>query len=64
MKTIILILFAACVFYIHRRGTERYPFWRQLSDHSTFFAPLNVFMYLFSNVPSTPYLKLENFPEL
>lgn len=64
MKYIIVILFAGCVFYIHRRGKERYTFWRQLSDHSTFFAPLNVFMYLFSAVPSTPYLKLEDFPEL
>lgn len=64
MKYLILIVFVGCVYYIHRRGTERYPFWRQLSDHSTFFAPLNVFMYLFSAVPNTPYLKLENFPEL
>ena len=64
MKYIIVILFAGCVFYIHRRGKERYPFWCQLSDHSTFFAPLNVFMYFFSAVPNAPYLNLEIFPEL
>lgn len=64
MKYFILILFSGCVFYIHQRGTKRYSFWRQLSDHSTFFAPLNVFMYLFSSVPNTPYLPLNYFPEL
>lgn len=64
MKYLILIVFSGCVYYIHRRGKERYPFWRQLSDHSTFFAPLNTLMYLFSSVPNTPFLKLENFPEL
>jgi beta-hydroxylase len=64
MKYLILALLIVCVYTIHRRGKERYPFWRQLSDHSTFFAPLNVFMYLFSAVPNTPYLELKNFPEL
>ncbi|WP_342146498.1 lipid A hydroxylase LpxO [Rickettsiella endosymbiont of Aleochara curtula] len=64
MKYIVVFLFFLSVYYIHRRGKERYTFWRQLSDHSTFFAPLNTFMYLFSAVPSTPYLKLEAFPEL
>ncbi len=64
MKYIILILFILCVVYIHYRGRVRYTFWRQLSDHSTFTAPLNVFMYLFSRVPITPYLQPEQFPEL
>ncbi|WP_145521978.1 lipid A hydroxylase LpxO [Yersinia ruckeri] len=64
MKYLFLLLFIVCVVYIHRRGRVRYPFWRQLSDHSTFVAPLNVFMYLFSKVPNTPYLQAETFPEL
>lgn len=64
MKYIILILLILCVIYIHFRGRVRYPFWRQLSDHSTFTAPLNVFMYLFSRVPTTPYLQPEQFPDL
>ncbi|EKU28451.1 beta-hydroxylase [Alcaligenes sp. HPC1271] len=33
-------------------------------DHSTFTAPLNVFMYGFSAVPNEPYLDLKHFPEL
>ncbi|EMW1140135.1 lipid A hydroxylase LpxO [Serratia nevei] len=64
MKYIILILLILCVVYVHYRGRVRYNVWRQLSDHSTFTAPLNVFMYLFSRVPTTPYLKPEQFPEL
>ncbi|CAI0747092.1 Aspartyl/Asparaginyl beta-hydroxylase [Serratia quinivorans] len=64
MKYIILLLFILCVVYVHYRGRVRYTFWRQLSDHSTFTAPLNVFMYLFSRVPTTPYLQPEQFPEL
>lgn len=64
MKYLVLMLFGLCVLYVHYRGKIRYKFWRQLSDHSTFFAPLNAFMYLFSRVPTTPYLQLEYFPEL
>ena len=37
---------------------------RQLFDHSTFMAPINVFMYLFSAVPNKPFLKLSRFREL
>ena len=64
MKYIILLLLILCVVYVHYRGRVRYNVWRQLSDHSTFTAPLNVFMYLFSRVTTTPYLKPEQFPEL
>lgn len=64
MKYIILLLFILCVVYIHYRGRIRYKFWRQLSDHSTFVAPLNAFMYFFSRVPNTPYLKPDTFTEL
>lgn len=64
MKYIVLLIFILCVAYVHFRGRVRYPFWRQLSDHSTFVSPINVFMYLFSRTPTTPYLKPELFPEL
>ncbi|MDM8357816.1 lipid A hydroxylase LpxO [Pandoraea communis] len=64
MKWIVLAIFAACTAYVHFRGKVRHKFFRQLSDHSTFLSPLNVFMYTFSRVPTTPYLKTENFPEL
>ncbi|HEN3568681.1 TPA: lipid A hydroxylase LpxO, partial [Yersinia enterocolitica] len=61
---IVLFIFILCVVYVHFRGKVRYKFWRQLSDHSTFVSPINVFMYLFSRVPTTPYLKQDLFPEL
>ncbi|PIJ49978.1 aspartyl beta-hydroxylase [Erwinia sp. OLTSP20] len=64
MKYVILFIYIVSVFYVHRRGSVRYGFWRQLSDHSTFVAPLNCFMYLFSRIPTTPYLSTEQFPEL
>lgn len=63
-KLLIIAIFAVSACYIHYRGRVRFGFWRQLSDHSTFMAPINCFMYLFSRVPTQPYLPLEKFPEL
>jgi len=37
---------------------------RQFVNHSAFFAPYNALMYLFSGVPSKPYLDRSKFPEL
>eukprot|EP01032_Pedospumella_encystans_P031398 gene31399-35442_t len=37
---------------------------RQLFDHSSFMAPINLFMHVFSKVPSKPYLALDQFKEL
>jgi len=65
MRWLILILFVVCAFFIHRRGRVRHgSFFRQLTDHSTFTAPLNFFAYLFSSVPNTPYVSPQYFPEL
>ncbi|HWE02726.1 MAG TPA: aspartyl/asparaginyl beta-hydroxylase domain-containing protein [Tepidisphaeraceae bacterium] len=50
--------------YVHFRGKVRHKFMRQLSDHSTFLAPYNLFVYLFSKVPNTPMLDIKGFPEL
>lgn len=50
--------------YVHLRGRVRHSFFRQLTDHSTFFAPVNALVYLSSAVPSRPYLDLRDFPEL
>jgi beta-hydroxylase len=52
------------VLHIHFRGKVRLPFGRQLFDHSSFMAPINIFMHLFSRVPSTPYIPVREFPEL
>ena len=50
--------------YVHYRGKFRLPLSRQLTDHSTFFGPINIFMYLFSKVPNKPFLETKDFPEL
>jgi beta-hydroxylase len=50
--------------YVHFRGRARHSFLRQLTDHSTFFAPVNALVYLFSAVPSGPFLELRDFPAL
>lgn len=64
MKFFILLTFILSAFYIHVRGKIRYNFLRQLGDHSTFMAPINAVMYLFSNIPNTPYINVNLFPEL
>ncbi|MGH8113230.1 MAG: lipid A hydroxylase LpxO [Rhodanobacteraceae bacterium] len=63
-KWIILALFLACALYVHFRGRVRHKFLRQLGDHSTFMAPINMLMYAFSRVPTTPFLAPADFPEL
>ncbi|MDR5814051.1 MULTISPECIES: lipid A hydroxylase LpxO [unclassified Caballeronia] len=64
MRWVILLIFIVCAAYTHWRGKVRHGFFRQLSDHSTFMSPVNGFVYLFSRVPSTPYLHTSLFPEL
>ncbi|HET8711293.1 MAG TPA: lipid A hydroxylase LpxO [Spongiibacteraceae bacterium] len=63
-KLILVILFIASAVYVHYRGRVRHKFWRQLSDHSTLMAPINTFMYLFSRVPTTPYIDTALFPAM
>ncbi|SDN56996.1 beta-hydroxylase [Janthinobacterium sp. OK676] len=64
MKWALLGIFVFSVLHIHFRGKVRLPFRRQIFDHSSFMAPLNLFMHTFSKVPATPYLAVEQFPEL
>ena len=61
---VVILLFAASGAYVHLRGRVRHKVGRQLFDHSTFVAPMNVFMYAFSGVPTTPYLEPATFPHL
>lgn len=63
-KYLFLFFWIFCIIYIHLRGKVRLSFIRQLTDHSSFLAPINIFMYWFSKVPTTPYLNLNHFPEL
>jgi beta-hydroxylase len=60
----ILLVFAASSIAVHLRGRARHRGMRQAFDHSTFTAPINVFMYAFSGLPAKPYHDLAKFPEL
>ena len=66
MKWLFVVLFLACAVYVHRRGRVRHRLGRQLLDHSTFMAPVNVLMYACSRVPTTPFIAepARHFPEL
>lgn len=58
------LIFVVSGFYVHFRGKVRHKPMRQMSDHSTFMAPVNCFLYLFSKLPSRPYHSVSVFPEL
>lgn len=60
----IVAVFLLPAVYIHFRGHVRHTVLRQLTDHSTFLAPYNMLVYLFSQVPTTPRLDASDFPEL
>ena len=66
MKWVFVLLFLASAVYVHLRGRVRHRLGRQLLDHSTFMAPINVLMYAFSRVPTTPFIQEpgRHFPEL
>jgi aspartyl/asparaginyl beta-hydroxylase (cupin superfamily) len=60
-------IFACCILpacYVHLRGRVRLRPWRQLTDHSTFLAPLNVLLYACSRIDARPHAPLDAFPEL
>ncbi|WP_095080242.1 aspartyl/asparaginyl beta-hydroxylase domain-containing protein [Pseudomonas sp. Irchel s3h17] len=63
-KASLLLLFVSSTLYVHWRGKARLPVLRQFVNHSALFAPYNALMYLFSGVPSRPYLDRSRFPEL
>jgi len=64
MKIALVCLLFIPILHIHFRGKVRLPFMRQLFDHSSFMSPINLFMHVFSRVPSKPYLDLNQFKEL
>jgi beta-hydroxylase len=63
-KFIFLYILIISTVIIHYRGKVRYKFFRQLTDHSTFMAPINVPMYALSGVENKPYIKTSTFKEL
>jgi beta-hydroxylase len=64
MKWTLVSLYLLSVLHIHLRGRVRLPIMRQLFDHSSFMAPINLFMHVFSRVPSTPYFPVADFADL
>lgn len=63
-KLIVLYAFVLAAIFVHFRGRERLRFVRQITDHSTFMAPYNAFVYLCSAVPNRPILDVSVIPEL
>lgn len=64
VAVIIIGIFIISVLYAHSRGVEKLKFSRQLFDHSTFLAPINMFMTGFSRLPAKPFFDNTSFPEL
>jgi beta-hydroxylase len=64
VKFIILYSLIISTVIVHYRGKVRYKFFRQLTDHSTFMAPINMPMYALSGVENKPYINQANFPQL
>ena len=64
IKWPLIALFLSSVVYTHCRGKIRYRWLRQSTDHSTFMAPINAFMTLFSPLPDKPYHDVNSYPEL
>ncbi|MGH1428292.1 MAG: aspartyl/asparaginyl beta-hydroxylase domain-containing protein [Arenicella sp.] len=61
MGIFIFLIFVVSSIYIHHRGKVRHSFRRQLTSHTNLTAPYNVFTYLFSKVPDTPYIDKSQF---
>jgi beta-hydroxylase len=65
MGLAVLVLFIVCGIYIQHRGVVQHEkFSRKLTDHSNIFGPINCLFYSFSKVPNSPYLNVEDFPQL
>ena len=63
-RFLIVVVLLASALMVHYRGRVRHSFGRQLTDHSTFLAPVNALIYAFSRVPSVPFHDPDTFPEL
>ncbi|MDB5151541.1 MAG: Aspartyl/Asparaginyl beta-hydroxylase [Mucilaginibacter sp.] len=64
VKFIFLYVLIISTIIVHYRGKVRYKFFRQLTDHSTFMAPINMPMYALSGVENKPFISSSSFPQL
>jgi beta-hydroxylase len=63
-QIVLAALLVASASLVHFRGRVRLRFARQLTDHSTFTAPFNTLVHLFSETPNRPWLDPARFPQL
>src|SRR5690606_3821468 len=64
MKWAIIALWLGSITVVYFRGRVRVNFFRTVVNHSAALAPVNVFMYGLSAVPSRPYIDAARFPGL
>lgn len=64
LKLSVAVAWIAAAVYVHFRGKVRHRLRRQLTDHSTFFAPYNVLVELLSATPRRPVLDPRSIPRL
>jgi beta-hydroxylase len=64
VEGVALATFGVSALYVQLRGKAHLKWKRQLTDHSTFLAPFNAFIYAFSAVPRKPRLNVDEHPEL
>ena len=64
VELVVLAGIAAAALHVHFRGRDRLALRRQITDHSTFIAPYNCLVYLFSAVENRPILDVADFPAL
>ncbi|MET0518524.1 MAG: aspartyl/asparaginyl beta-hydroxylase domain-containing protein [Burkholderiaceae bacterium] len=64
MRYWVVLIFMVSALYAHLRGRQRFGLLRALTDFTVLLAPVNALMYLFSRVPSKPYLDTRRFEEL
>ncbi|MBJ7553469.1 aspartyl/asparaginyl beta-hydroxylase domain-containing protein [Marinomonas spartinae] len=65
MGLAVLLIFILCGIYVQNRGVVQHQrLKRKITDHSNLLAPINCLFYLFSRVKKTPYISVNEFPEL
>jgi len=65
MGLFILMIFVLSAIYVQTRGEVQHEkMTRRITDHANGLGPLNILFYMFSRVPTTPFIDHKAFPEL
>lgn len=64
LRHFIFLVFLSSGLYVYFRGKVRFGLVRSLTDYVVLLAPINTMVYLFSKVDRTPYLSIDQFPEI